>query len=102
MPEPKFLQIDITYQSLLRIIVVGFLAIALVTLREIIIALLFAVVVASAIEPGVRWFGRYHIPRIAAVLIIYIVALGVISGAIYLVVPAIVGEFTAFLDSFPR
>lgn len=93
---------DITYESLVRVVVVGAVTVALFSLRQIVIALLFAVVVASAIEPAVRWLGRHRIPRIMGVLIIYLTALAVLAGAIYLIVPALVDEFRAFLDSFPR
>ncbi len=102
MPQSKFTLIDITYASLLRVVVVVVLVIALFYLRNIIATLLFAVVVASGIEPGVRWFQRYRVPRVLAVLIIYVVAMAILGGAIYLVVPALVDEFSAFLDSFPR
>lgn len=102
MATPKISQIDITYQSLIRVVIVGVIVVLFFYLRQIIAALLFAVVVASAIEPGVRWLQRYRVPRILAVLMIYLVAISVLAGAIYLVVPALADEFSAFLDSFPR
>lgn len=102
MAVPKISPIDITYQSLIRVVIVGVILVLLFQLRQIIAALLFAVVIASAIEPLVRWFQRYRVPRIPAVLIIYLAAIGVLAGAIYLVVPALADEFSAFLDSFPR
>lgn len=102
MPSLKITHIDITYHSLVRVVVVVVALAALFYLREIIAALLFAVVIASGIEPGVRWFQRLRVPRILAVLIIYLVALAVLAGAIYLILPVLADEFNAFLDSFPR
>lgn len=93
---------DITYRSLLRIVVVGLVVAALFYLSQIVAALLFAVVIASGIEPVVKWFGRYRVPRILAVLVIYILAVSVLAGAIYLVLPSLADEFSAFLDAFPR
>lgn len=98
----KLTQLNITYASLLRVVLVGAIVAAAYVLREIVAALLFAVVVASAIEPAVHWFRRYGVPRILSVLIIYVTAAAILAGAIYLVVPALAGEFSAFLDSFPR
>lgn len=94
--------VNITYAGLIRIAVVGLVLFALLQLSQIIVALLFAVVIASAIEPGVRWLARFRVPRILAVLIIYLVAFGILAGAIFLIVPALVEEFSAFLDAFPR
>lgn len=99
---PKFSQIDITYQSLFRVVAVGLLVVGLFYLSQIVAALLFAVVIASGIEPGVRWFQRYRVPRILAVLLIYVIALAVLAGAVWLVLPALADEFSAFLDTFPR
>lgn len=101
MPGSKITTIDITYQSIFRVIAVGLLLIALFYLREIITALIFAMVVASGIEPGVQWFRRYRVPRIMAVLIMYLVAIAILAGVVYLVVPSLLDEFKGFLDSFP-
>ena len=95
-------QLDITYHSLIRVAVVGVGIIALFYLRQIVAALLFAVVIASGIEPGVRWFQRYRVPRILAVLLVYVIVLAVLAGAVWLVLPALADEFSAFLDTFPR
>ena len=102
MVIPKINQIDITYQSLIRVVVVGVALTFLFYLRDVFAVLLFAVVIASGLEPPIRWFQRRHVPRILAVLVIYFVAIAILAGAIYLVVPALSDEFSSFLDSFPR
>lgn len=94
--------VDITYASFIRAAVVIAFVAALFYLSEIVVALLFAVVIASGIEPGVRWFARFRIPRIVAVLLIYLIAISVTVGAVYLVVPPLVDEFNSFLQSVPR
>lgn len=101
MAGPQGTSLDITYRSLLRILIAGALAVALFQLREIIAAVMFAVVVASGIEPGVRWFARWRVPRIVAVLAIYLAAAVIIAAAIYLIVPSLLEEFRSFLDAFP-
>ncbi|MBI4132090.1 MAG: AI-2E family transporter [Candidatus Sungbacteria bacterium] len=102
MANLRLISLDITYRSLFRIVAIGLLVAALFYLRQIVAALLFAIVIASGIEPGVKWFERLRVPRILAVLIIYVVAIAVLSGAIWLVLPALADEFSAFLDAFPR
>lgn len=95
-------QFGVSYQSLFRVVVVAALVVALFALRGVIAALLLAVVIASGIEPGVRWLARYRLPRVLAVLVIYVIAFAVIGSVISLVIPPLVDEFRAFLDSFPR
>lgn len=99
---PNRTSFDITYTSLIRVAIVLTIFVALFEVGKVILALLFAVVVASAIEPGVRWLKRYRVPRILAVLLIYLVAIGILAGTLSLIVPVVVDEFSAFLDSFPR
>lgn len=102
MSLQRFTPIDITYTSLIRVVVVGLVLFALFQLGQIIAALLFAVVIASAIEPGVRLLARFRVPRLLAVLAIYLAAFGILAGVVFLIIPAITGEFGAFLDAFPR
>jgi predicted PurR-regulated permease PerM len=45
----------------------------LFVIKDIILIVLVSVVIASAIEPAVRWLARYRIPRTPAVLIVYVV-----------------------------
>lgn len=102
MDLPKVTTVDISYQSLMRVVVVLAAVFAIYYLRQIVAILLFAVVVASGLDPGVRWLGRFRIPRIVAVIFIYLLVIGTIIGAIYLILPSLVDEARAFLDSFPR
>ena len=95
-------QLELTYRSLIRVVVVAAVVAVLIALRRIVSALLFAVVVAAGIEPGVRWFSRFRVPRILAVLIIYLVGIAILAGVISLILPPLLDEFSAFLDAFPR
>ena len=96
------MRIDITYQSLVRVLVVAAIAAALWLLRDILIVVLLAVVIASGIEPAVQWFRRYRVPRVLAVLIVFVLGLTVIGGAVSLILPPLISESQAFLDAFPR
>ena len=102
MTEPKVTSLDITYQSLVRVVVVVAVVAAAYYLRQILAVLLFAVVIASGIEPGVKLLKRYRVPRLVAVLLIYLVTIGAVIGVIYLILPSLVDEVSSFLDSFPR
>lgn len=55
-------------KGILLILFVWFLFI----IRDVILVVLVSVVIASAIEPAVRFLARYRIPRTLAVLIVYV------------------------------
>ncbi len=69
-------------------------------LRDLVLILATAVVIASAIEPGVARLQRY-IPRAFAVLTVYLASLATLFGVFYFVVPTFFSEFAAFLNSLP-
>lgn len=76
----------------------GIVIIALVwaayLLRDLILVLLTSVVIASAVEPAARWFVRYKIPRIPAVIAVYLAVIIAITGVFYLLIPSLVTEIT--------
>jgi len=59
-------------------------------------------VVASAVEPAIRWFGKNKVPRIPAVVMIY-VALGVaVAGIFYVFVPIFLEETANLISASPQ
>lgn len=54
----------------------------LFVIKDIILIILVSVVIASAIEPAVRWLAKYRIPRTPAVLMVYLAAFVFLIGLI--------------------
>lgn len=73
----------------------------LYVLRDLIAILLFSVVLASAMEPAIRWFQRRRIPRILGTLIIFVAALGILAFAVYLLIPLLAEDFQGFTLTYP-
>lgn len=78
-------------------------------LRNLILVLVTAVVIASAIEPAVAALGRRKIPHVLAVLLLYVLLFGAFFGLFYFFIPTIFGELTnliallpGYLDTFNR
>jgi len=74
---------------------------ALYTLRDLMLVILTAVVLASAIEPAVKLLGRYRIHRIPAVLGVYVTLAGLFAGLFYAFVPPLLGELYEFAGNIP-
>lgn len=70
-------------------------------LRDLVLILLTAIVIASAIEPATKWFKRYKIPRVPAVLTVYTIIVIAVFGIIYLFVPAILNDASGFFSALP-
>lgn len=87
---------------MLRFFAVLLLLAGLYMILDIAAALFFAVIVASALQPAIAWLMRRGLPRILAVVLIYlaIAILLVILG--YLIVPVFLEEISGFSVIYPR
>lgn len=86
--------------TIMRITLALVLAIGLFVLRDIIILLLFAIVIAAAIDPLATRFEARGVPRIIALLLVY---LGIILGIVsffWVIVPPLVTELSDFTENF--
>lgn len=92
---------SITTATFLRFLAILLLLGLLYLVRDIVAALIFAIIVASAIEPAVVWLKERRIPRILGVVIIYLAIAVLFFFGVYLVVPLLVDEFQNVSFSLP-
>ena len=70
-------------------------------LRDIVLVVVMAIIIASAIEPGTQWFLRRRVPRILSVLLIYFVAvMGLVVMFYFLFLP-LLNQTATFLSTLP-
>lgn len=98
MHETKF---SITNDSIVRIIFWIVLAILVFTLRDLIIAIVASVVIASAIEPAIRWLGKYRMPRIPSVISIYLGTAMLLLSIFYFFVPPLFTDMSVISQQLP-
>ncbi len=70
-------------------------------LRDLVLVLLTAIVIASAIEPAVDALGRWKLPRVLAILAIYLVLLGSFFCIFFFFVPSFFEDLRALIISLP-
>ena len=71
-------------------------------LRDLALLVLTAIVIASAIEPGVAFFIRYRMPRFIAALLVYVLVIGAVFAILFLFFPPIIADAASFLSAMPR
>lgn len=74
----------------------------LVGARDVMLPFVLGVVVAYVLTPAVRWVERRRVPRWAAILIVYVIALGSISGSVAVMVPRLISEGKQAAAEWPR
>jgi predicted PurR-regulated permease PerM len=100
--DNKRVTISISTGTILKILLIVVLAFLLFVLRGVILILLTAVVIASAIEPATIWFVRRGIPRVVGVTLIYLITAIIIAGTFYLLLPAFLTDLAGFINALPQ
>lgn len=72
-------------------------------IRDVLVIVFMAIVIASAIEPATNWMESKKIPRLLSVLVLYLLVFGLVVFLLSLIVPFIsaeVGQMTQVLPKF--
>ncbi|KKW18371.1 MAG: hypothetical protein A2131_01330 [Candidatus Sungbacteria bacterium GWC2_49_10] len=92
--------ISVSTETLVRVLMVALLIVGVILVKEIVIALFLAIIIASAIEPGILWLKERRIPRILGAVFIYFAILAMFFAVIYLIVPLLYEEALRFASTY--
>ena len=92
--------INITYSSLIRVIIVVLAVAFLYVIRDIVLVLFLSIILSAALDPWVSWFERRHLPRSVGMLAIYIVLFAAISVGV-LIIPAVTTQAEVLGTNLP-
>src|SRR3989344_7409458 len=88
-----------TIVSALFVIVGGYV---LWLLRDLVLLVLTAIVIASAIEPEIAFLLRHRIPRFFAAILVYVFVFGSLFVLLYFFFPPIIADAAGFLSAMPQ
>ncbi len=97
----KNLTINISVGTIIKVIVVLGLTVLLFQLYQLVLVLVTAIVIASAVEPATKTLVKLRVPRVLAVVLIYIMLLSVLAGVVYAFVPPLLKETSGLLSDTP-
>lgn len=101
MPLP-IQKIDISSSTIFRTILILLAFWFLYLIRDILVILLGAIVVAAAIEPLANRLQRYRLPRAVSVIAVYVAVLAVLALVITLVFPIIFQQVSQLYQALPH
>lgn len=101
MKNDSQFNISITAGTIIKAILIGVGAFLLYYLRDIALNILSAVVLAAALEPGTDWLTKKGVPRVLAVVLIYLLVLFVLFGVVYFLLPPLLGDIINFTSNLP-
>jgi predicted PurR-regulated permease PerM len=100
--EGRHVSVNITAGSIIKVILFVLLLFLLWYLREIVLVVLTAIVLASAMEPGIQFFIRHHLPRILSVILVYVLIGIAFFGTIFFFIPPVLSDASSFLQQLPQ
>ena len=98
----KDIHITINTGSIIRVIFLLILFALLYYVRDLLMVVLSAVVIASAMEPFTLWLGRHRVARLPAVILMYLALAGMIVAIFYFFLPPLLNDTSNFLASAPK
>ncbi|MBU6310797.1 AI-2E family transporter [Patescibacteria group bacterium] len=96
------ISITITTGTVLTFVGAGLAVWLFFYLKELVLVILTAVVLSSAVEPGVQWFMKRGSSRVIAVAAIFAIILGSIFAVAYAFFPPLLKETASFSSDLPR
>jgi predicted PurR-regulated permease PerM len=100
--EGREFNIHITSGSIVRAILFCILFVFLYFIRDLILVILAAIVIASAVEPVTRRLARYKIRRLPAVVLIYVIIAGLLAVFFVFFLPSVLNETISYLNNIPQ
>lgn len=95
-------RIEITTSTIIKAILLVFCAIVLFALSDVVLVVLTAVVIASSLEPMIKWFMGMGMYRSFSAIITYALIGGILLGLFYTFVPRLLQDTSEFLNSVPE
>ena len=99
--EHKEQPISISSGTIIRTIVILILFALLFVLKNMVLVLLLSIVIASAVEPATLWFVRRKVPRLFAVILIYLSTAVFLIVTVFFILVPLLSESSDFLKNFP-
>src|SRR3989344_7554785 len=92
--------VEISWSSLWRVFLAGVLIYVAYLISSVILVVVLAIIIASALDPLVTFLNKWRVHRILGTLIIYLFAMLMLVLILYKAIPVIAIELNNFLNNF--
>jgi len=94
--------IDISTSTILRVILIVLGVYFLYLIRDVLLIVFVAVIVAAAVDGPVDWLARHRVRRVFGTAIIYLAVFALLTLFIYLIFPPLAGQIKVLAISLPE
>jgi predicted PurR-regulated permease PerM len=92
--------IEISPRTMFWALGIGVVAILLYMVRDIIAVLIFAIIIASALEPLLVYAEKKKVPRLISLITVYLVFFVLFAAFLYIVLPLVLDQFREFSQNY--
>ena len=93
--------LDISWKTIIKVFIAGFVFYILFLVRHILIWFCFALIISLLVEPVINFLRWLRLPKILAVVLVYLSIFGVLGLMIYLLAPVFIFEINQFSQNIP-
>jgi predicted PurR-regulated permease PerM len=94
-------RLTVSLVNLVLVVTTGLLLVLLWQLRSLLVTLMIAVVLAAALAPTIEFAEKLRIPRWLAIIVVYLVLIGILTGAIVGIGPTVVEQIQRLIGRLP-
>jgi len=94
-------KIEVSHKTIIFTVLFVLSLVLLFILKDLILELFVALLLMTILEPVVAKLSKYKIPRVVSVLLTYIVVIGILTGIISLIIPAVTEQSVSFINALP-
>ncbi len=93
--------LDISWETIVKFFITGFVIYILFLVRNIVIWFFFALIISLLIDPVINFLRLFRVPKILAIVLVYLSIFGVLGLMIYLTAPIFIFELNQFSQNIP-
>lgn len=97
----QVINVSITPSTIIKTLVMLLSLYVLYLIRDLVLVIITAIVIASAIEPATRWFGKYKINRVVSVVIMYVGIIAILIGTFAIFLPPLLEDIKNMIRVVP-
>jgi predicted PurR-regulated permease PerM len=94
--------LDISWETIIKVFIAGFTLYILYLVRDIVVWFFFALIISLLVEPAIKFLRWFKIPKILAVILIYLSIFAIVGFVIYLTAPIFIFELKQFSQNIPE
>ena len=98
----KDFQITINSGTIFRFFLIAIGLAAMYYLSDVVLVIVTAVIIASAVEPVIRRLKRYGVHRVIGSILVYILLAAILACILIFFMPIVINDITSFIASAPK